>query len=137
MDGTPLDHPDVRLLLDLLAMAPSVRHTGRSEFWADYARAHPRAWSDEFYIMEKLDIWPRMLRERNSWNEVLRLSAYCLMFFDVEKHGKLCVMMDRVASAELSPSEPGAVGRRWLRSINEVAWRLYVMAESQRPRSRE
>ncbi|MFG2108831.1 hypothetical protein [Micromonospora chersina] len=137
MDGTPLDHPDVRLLLDLLAMAPPAHHTGRSEFWADYARAHPRAWSDEFYIMEKLDIWPRMLRERNGWNDVLRLSAYCLMFFDVEKHEKLCVMMDRVASAELSPSEPGAVGRRWLRSINEVAWRLYVMAESQGPRTRE
>ncbi|MFI6068237.1 hypothetical protein ACIA47_23625 [Micromonospora sp. NPDC051227] len=78
-----------------------------------------------------------MLRERNGWNDVLRLSAYGLTFFDVEKHEKLCVMMDRVASAELSPSEPGAVGRRWLRSIDEVAWRLYMMAESQRPHTRE
>jgi hypothetical protein len=137
MDGAPLDHPDVRLLLDLLAMAPPARHPGRSEFWADYARAHPRAWSDESYIMEKLDIWPRMLRERNGWSDVLRLAAYCLMFFDVEEHERLCVMMDRVAGAELAPSEPGAVGRRWLRSINEIAWRLYVTAESQRRRGGE
>ncbi|MEK8109276.1 hypothetical protein NKG94_40430 [Micromonospora sp. M12] len=78
--------------------------------------------------MEKLGIWPRMLRERNGWNDVLRLAAYCLMFFDVEKHEKLCVMMDLVGGAELAASEPGAVGRRWLRSISEVAWRLFVTA---------
>ena len=81
--------------------------------------------------MEKLDVWPRMVRERNRWYDVLRLAAYCLMFFDVEEHEKLRVMMDRVAGAELAPSEPGAVGRRWLRSISEVAWRLYVTAGAQ------
>lgn len=80
--------------------------------------------------MEKLDAWPRLLRERNGWYEVLRLATYCLMFFDVEEHQELCELMDRVAP-DLTPSEPGAVGRRWLRSVNEVAWRLFVTATSQ------
>ncbi|MEU4399285.1 hypothetical protein [Micromonospora orduensis] len=134
MNEAPLDQPDVRLLLDLLAMVPPARQLDRSEFWADYARAHPQAWSDERYIVEKLDIWPRMLLERNQWSDVLRLAAYCLTFFDVERHEKLCVMMDRAAGAELAPSEPGAVGRRWLRSVSEVAWRLYLAAEAQNRR---
>lgn len=135
MDVTPLDHPDVRVLLDLLAMAPPTRYPNRSEFWANYASAHPQTWASEEYITEKLSHWPRLLQERNGWDEVLRLSAYCLMFFDVEENKHLCLLMDEVADAELQPSQPGAVGRRWLRSISEASWKLYVIAESRRRRS--
>src|SRR5690348_8020530 len=107
-------------------MLPPAKHLQPSDFWTDYAEAHPGDW-DGHYITEKLMHWPAKVREPNaSWYDVLRLSAYCLAFFDVGDHRPAHEILDRISGPYLGSIAPGAVGRRWAASVSEVAWRLYV-----------
>ena len=128
----PLNDPDVQHLLNLLDMTPQFRFLGlgkTDEIWFKFCAAHP-AVLDVAYVTGHLGDWTRDLRNKDDWNDALRLAGYCLGFFDVAGHQPACEVLDMIGRPSVPPNLPGSIGRLWLTSVVEVSWRLFVKARA-------
>jgi hypothetical protein len=121
--------PDLRHLLRLLAMLPSLDSRESGSFWTDYRRAHPDAHPEDDYMIKKLSTYVPLARGRDvSWENARHIAEYSLMFFDVGQVPECLVLLDRVMP-RIPPVHDGAIGRRWIDSVCNSAWQLCVTAE--------
>lgn len=135
MTPSPVEHPDVAHLLDLLELLPRDRtgdpaHILDGEFtrtlYAALADGQISAWR------RLILAWDDELPHQLTWPWIRQLVVYLL---DITTHPneQMWKALDQVRPT--SPGEDraapaGAIGRRWAEDVTATAWRLYVTLES-------
>jgi hypothetical protein len=144
------DDPDVRWLLDLLALLPAmtlgamrlpqrrvdpnldateVEERG-AEWWERYAKVHVEPYGripEGTYYRGHLFPWAlKIVRGEADLEDVRRLAEYCLLFFDVADRPECYELLEEVVVNSFTPQPSGSCGRRWAQSVIDVAWRLWV-----------
>ncbi|MEV6847640.1 hypothetical protein [Actinoplanes sp. NPDC051411] len=135
MAERPAANPDLRELLDLLALLPPTRQEEALEFqdvegfWLSYADAHPRRFGQ--WLPDKLRANLAAARRADpSWQTVKDLCGYCLTFFDQLDNYECMKLLDVVGFNAIVPNTEGDIGRRWAQSVCRLAWQLFVTAQA-------